>query len=235
VTFIDTFISHAVKLPLNFSWLSRFYAVLIDRSSEERAYSISLIKSSLFVHCFGTENGGSKLLRNIGNIYWSLRPDILEDLSLQQNSSKNLKSPNTVYVYVSFHKFVKVCLISKRRTTIGLCAIVSRVWLTWNVNTSNSFARSSAFQKFSCWRCFIYCWGFLEIRNLNLYAVYNYTERDGRGIESCWRREFSHSSRPSLGPNQPPIQGVLVHSRRESRWGVALTTNIHLAPRLKKE
>ena len=156
-TFVDTFASHAVKLPLNFSWFSRYYAVLIGRPSEERAYSISLINSSLFVKCFGTENGGSKLLRNIDNIYWSLRPDILEDLSFQQNSSKNLKSPNTVYVYVSLHKFVKVCLISKRRTTIGLCVNVSRVCLTWNVNTRNSLARSSAFQKFSCWRCFIYC------------------------------------------------------------------------------
>jgi len=43
--------------------------VLIDRPSEERAYSVSLINSSLFVNCFGTENGGSKLLRNTGNIY----------------------------------------------------------------------------------------------------------------------------------------------------------------------
>jgi hypothetical protein len=124
VTSVDTFACHAVKLHLNYSWLSRYYAVFIDRPSEERAYSISLIKSSLFVNCLCNENGGSKLIRNICNIYWSLRPDILEDLSFQQNSSKKLKSRNTFYVYVSFHKFVKVCLLSKRRTTIGLCAIV---------------------------------------------------------------------------------------------------------------
>lgn len=111
------FASHAVKLPSNFSWLSRHYAVLIDRTSEERAYSISLINSSLFVNCLGTENGGIKLIRNICNTYWSSRPDKLEDLSFQQNSSKNRKSRRTFYVYVSFHKFVKVCLLSKLRTT----------------------------------------------------------------------------------------------------------------------
>jgi hypothetical protein len=82
---------------------------LVERPSEERAYSISLINSLHFVNCVGTENRGSKLLWNIGNIYWSLRPGILEHLSFQQNRSKNLKSRNTAYVYVSFHKFVKVC------------------------------------------------------------------------------------------------------------------------------
>jgi hypothetical protein len=33
-------------------------------------------------------------------------------------------------------------------------------------------------------------------------------ELDGPGIESRWRREFPHLSRPALRPTQPPIQWV---------------------------
>jgi hypothetical protein len=29
---------------------------------------------------------------------------------------------------------------------------------------------------------------------------------DGPGIESRWRRDFSHTSTPALGPTQPPVQ-----------------------------
>jgi hypothetical protein len=32
---------------------------------------------------------------------------------------------------------------------------------------------------------------------------------DGSGIESRWGRDFSHTSRPALGPTQPPVQWVL--------------------------
>jgi hypothetical protein len=28
---------------------------------------------------------------------------------------------------------------------------------------------------------------------------------DGPGIECRWGRDFSHTSRPALGPNQPPV------------------------------
>ena len=31
---------------------------------------------------------------------------------------------------------------------------------------------------------------------------------DGPGIESRWGRNFSHLSRPALGPIQPPVQWV---------------------------
>jgi len=31
----------------------------------------------------------------------------------------------------------------------------------------------------------------------------------GLGIECRWRRDFPRPSRPSLGPNQPPIKRVL--------------------------
>jgi hypothetical protein len=31
---------------------------------------------------------------------------------------------------------------------------------------------------------------------------------DGPGIESRWRRDFTHLSRPALGPTQSPVQWV---------------------------
>jgi hypothetical protein len=31
----------------------------------------------------------------------------------------------------------------------------------------------------------------------------------GLGIESRWGQDFSHTSRPALGPTQPPVQWVL--------------------------
>ena len=36
---------------------------------------------------------------------------------------------------------------------------------------------------------------------------------DGPGIESRWRRDFPHLSRPALWHTQPPVQWVLALSR----------------------
>jgi len=35
---------------------------------------------------------------------------------------------------------------------------------------------------------------------------------DGSGIESRWRRDSPHLSRPTLGPTQPPVKQVPVLS-----------------------
>ena len=56
---------------------------------------------------------------------------------------------------------------------------------------------------------------------------------DGPGIESRWRRDFPHPSRPALGPTQPPINGYRVFPGvKRPRRGVDHPP--HLAQRLKK-
>jgi hypothetical protein len=55
-------------------------------------------------------------------------------------------------------------------------------------------------------------------RNSTMFSVLFYTNGqgssagiatgyglDGPGIESRWRRDFPHLSRPALGPTQPPV------------------------------
>jgi len=44
-------------------------------------------------------------------------------------------------------------------------------------------------------------------------------ELNGPGIESWWGRDFTHLSRPALGPTQPPVQWVRGVSRGKKRPG----------------
>ena len=40
---------------------------------------------------------------------------------------------------------------------------------------------------------------------------------DSSGMESRWRRGFSHLSRPALGPTQPPVNGNRVFPQGKER------------------
>jgi hypothetical protein len=67
---------------------------------------------------------------------------------------------------------------------------------------------------------------------------------DGPGIEIRWGRDFSHTSRPTLGPTQPPVQWVPRLSRGAKRPGRSAdhppllkcrgqeSVELHLYPRL---
>jgi hypothetical protein len=58
---------------------------------------------------------------------------------------------------------------------------------------------------------------------------------DGPGIESRWGRNFPHTSKPALGPTQPPVQRVPGLSLGVKRPERGVDHPPHLTPRLKKE
>jgi hypothetical protein len=58
---------------------------------------------------------------------------------------------------------------------------------------------------------------------------------DGPRIESRWRRDFPHPSRPALRPTQPPIHRVPAALPGVKRPGRGVDHLAHVAPRLKEE
>jgi hypothetical protein len=57
---------------------------------------------------------------------------------------------------------------------------------------------------------------------------------DSPGIESRWRRDFPHLSRPALGPTQPPVEWVPGISRGIKRTGRGADPSPLLVPRSRK-
>jgi hypothetical protein len=58
---------------------------------------------------------------------------------------------------------------------------------------------------------------------------------DGPRIESRWRRDFSHTSRPALRPTQPPVQWVPGLSQGEKRPGRGADHPPYSSVEVKKE
>jgi hypothetical protein len=59
---------------------------------------------------------------------------------------------------------------------------------------------------------------------------------DGPGLECRWGRDFSHLSRPVLGPTQPPVQWVPgLSGGVKSGRGVRLTPHLLVVPLVMKE
>lgn len=70
------------------------------------------------------------------------------------------------------------------------------------------------------------CMGYLVGAGLARSALHNVTKRAGIFL-------FSKPSRPVLGPSKTPIECLFGALLREySNWGVKVTTQLHLVPRL---
>jgi hypothetical protein len=54
----------------------------------------------------------------------------------------------------------------------------------------------------------IMCTGSLNYGNHSNMSIATGYGLDGPGIESQWKRDFLHLSRPALRPTQPPVQWV---------------------------
>jgi len=72
---------------------------------------------------------------------------------------------------------------------------------------------------------------YLGVRGLGLRSRYMATGWTVWGIESWWRRDFQHPSRPSLSPTEPLTQWV----PRIKQPGRGVDHPPHLAPMINKE
>ena len=76
-------------------------------------------------------------------------------------------------------------------------------------------------------------WGMAQDSAVSIAIGYRL---DGPGIESQWGRNYLHPSRPALGTTQSPEQWVPgVFPWSKAAGFVAVSTNPHITPRLKKE
>jgi hypothetical protein len=99
---------------------------------------------------------------------------------------------------------VCVCVCARARACVCVCGSVRS-------NGIHGGSRSTGYWNAKC-RIYKYIYKGLG-SSVGIATDYGL---DGLGIKSQWGRDFSHMSRPALGPTQPPVQGVLGLS-----WGKA--------------
>jgi hypothetical protein len=75
----------------------------------------------------------------------------------------------------------------------------------WHIRYINEFETQELPQNSKWFRREYKNTTFLEGQDTSVGIAISYG-LDSPGIESRWRRDFPHRSRPALGPTQPPIQ-----------------------------
>ena len=78
---------------------------------------------------------------------------------------------------------------------------ISTATLMWSVFSKHLSHRLYRHEDFPCTLCF-------RVGRDSSVGIVTRYGLDSPGIESRWRRDFPHLSRPALGPTQPPIQWV---------------------------